>query len=91
MGDLLWFGRWSSYRPPILCRASQEAILRSSGHVLGLDCPSFPLESSKVGGTSRRKLAKIRPSEVVFSKFSRLSKSVIFVPFSNAIAVTAPV
>ena len=78
-GDWLWLGRQPSYRPAALCEGSQEAVLRRSGGVLVVDCPSFVLESSKVRGTCRRKSAKIRTSEVVFSVvFSRFYQSFRF-------------
>ena len=44
--------------------ASQEAVLQRSSGSFGWLCQLWPLEASKVGGTSQRKLAKIRPSEV---------------------------
>ena len=68
-----------SFRPAVLYRASQEAVLRSSSGLVVANILSFALEGSKVRGMSGQKyvfLAKIRPSEVVFSKFSRLSKSI---------------
>ena len=60
----LWFLSEASYCPGVLCKGFQGVLLQSSGGVLVVDCPSFVLEGSKVGGMSRQKSPKIWPSEV---------------------------
>ena len=48
--NCLWFSpRWSN-RPGVLCEGCQGVLLRRSGHILVLDCPSFMLKCSKVRG-----------------------------------------
>ena len=56
----LWFmPRWSNC-PLVLCRASQEAVLRRTSGSFGCLCQLWPVEALKVW----QKLAVFRPSEV---------------------------
>ena len=68
VGDWLWLGRRSSYRPAAWNEGSQEVLLRRSGGGFSQLCQGWSVRALKVG----RKLAVfdvLWPSEVVFSVF----------------------
>ena len=64
--NLLWFSPRSSNRPVLLCRASQEAVLWRSGHILVPNILHFCQEMFKVDWVIIGEFEVCQPSEVVF-------------------------